>query len=249
MIQLPMHIFNIFSTSSRRYGIVLLYLFINMDLAQCFSVETDIHYFCKNNGYKYATFINFPSDKTPKIMSDSFLFGIRSRFVKDVNIKTIKTNHLDFLIIDFRNLQQKETIFNLISTHPVQRTLVIVENVETFESVVTENIKNSLFFLFDDNYKWKEVLVINGQIVINDIQLTKFGVASVEENLQGLNIETTSKTWSPAAFISDCNTEGLDCNYEGLLVDLMNFWGKNLNFTWNLKHSGDWGMAPISGKF
>ena len=244
-----MHIFYIFSTLSRRYGIVLLYLFINMNLAQCFSVETEILYFCKNNGYKYATFINFSSDKTPKIMSDSFLFGMRSRFVKDVNVKTIKTNHWDFLIIDFRNLQQKETIFNLISSHPVQRTLGIVENVETFESVVTENTKNSLFFLFDEKYKWKEVLVINGQFVMNDIQLTKFGVAIVEENLQGLNIETTSKTWSPAVFISGCNTEGLDCNYEGLLVDLMNFWGKKLNFTWNLKHSEDWGMTPISGKF
>ena len=148
-----------------------------MNLAQCFSVETEILYFCKNNGFKYATFVNFPSETTPKIMSDSFLFGIRSRFVKDVNVKTIKTNHLDFLIIDFRNLQQKEPIFNLINIHPVQRTLVIFENVETFESVVSENTNNSLFFLFDEKYKWKQVLVINGQIVMNDIQLTKFGVA------------------------------------------------------------------------
>ena len=243
-----MYIFYIFSTLGRRYGIVFLFLFINTNLAQCFPVETELLHFCKNNGYKYATFINFPRDKTPKIMSDSFLFGIRSRFVKDVNIKTTKTNHLDFLIIDFRNLQQKENIFNLISTHPVQRTLVIVKNIETFELVVSENSRNSLFFLFDEKYEWKEVLIINGQIVMNDIQLTKFGVAIVEENLQGLNIETTSKTWSPAVFISDCNTEGLDCNYEGLLVDLMNFWGKKLNFTWNLKHSEDWGMTPISGQ-
>ena len=243
-----MYIFYIFSTLNRKYGIVFLFLFININLAQCFSVETEIIYFCKNNGYKYATFINFSSDKAPKIMSDSFLVGIRSRFVKDVNVKTIKTNHWDFLIIDFRNLQQKETIFNLISTHLVQRTLGIVENVQTFESVVPENTRNSLFFLFDEKYKWKQVLVINEQIVMNDIQLTKFGVAIVEENLQGLNIETISKTWSPVVFISDCNNEGLECNYEGLLVDLMTFWGKKLNFTWNLKQGEDWGMTPISGQ-
>ena len=88
-----------------------------------------------------------------------------------------------------------------------------------FLSIFTRTIS----FLFDEKYKWKQVLVINEQIVMNDIQLTKFGVAIVEENLQGLNIETISKTWSPVVFISDCNTEGLECNYEGLLVDLMNF--------------------------
>ena len=70
----------------------------------------------------------------------------------------------------------------------------------------------------------------------------------VEEDLQGIQITTTSSTWSPYVIISGCNSQGIQCNYQGPLVDLMNFWSKKLNFTWSLHENKDWGLMPKSGK-
>ena len=61
----------------------------------------------------------------------------------------------------------------------------------------------------------------------------------------------TALSWEPFISIYDCNSFGENCNYHGLLVDLMDFWSKSLNFTWDIYKDtdGDWGSYPKSGPF
>ena len=86
---------------------------------------------------------------------------------------------------------------------------------------------------------------------MNDINFDKNGLALIEENFQGINLEATTLDWHPYVYISDCNYAGKNCKYQGFLIDLMNIWGKNLNFTLTIYQDkkGDWGTTPKSGTF
>ena len=55
--------------------------------------------------------------------------------------------------------------------------------------------------------------------------------------------------WSPYIYVSHCNHIGLNCKFEGYLIDLVNIWGKELNFTLTIHQDteGDWGTTPKSG--
>ena len=144
-----------------------------------------------------------------------------------------------------------EEVPSLINTHGIKRSLVLVHDIQAFELLFARYLLNSLFYIYQiKESKWKQVLILNGnsQIVFNDIDFNKNGLIVVKENLQGIQITTTSLTWSPYAFISDCNSKGLQCKYQGPLVDLMNFWSKKLNFTWSLHENKDWGLMPKSGR-
>ena len=88
------------------------------------------------------------------------------------------------------------------------------------------------------------------KVILNDINFDKNGLALVTEDFQGINLMAKTLPWSPYIYISHCNLVGLNCKYKGYLIDLMNIWGKKLNFTLTIHQDTerDWGTTPKSGK-
>ena len=143
------------------------------------------------------------------------------------------------------------TTLALISKHKVQKSVLIFKDFQLFKSLASNLPTNSLFYLYTEDSKWKQILTLNNnpKIVINDVTFNALGFAELNENLQQLKLVPTSLSWSPYIKISDCNLSGRNCNYKGMLVDYMNIWSSHLNFTWDLKEDvrKDWGMEPRSG--
>ena len=88
-------------------------------------------------------------------------------------------------------------------------------------------------------------------VIINDIDFDKNGKAVVKEDFQGIDLKAVTLPWSPYIIISNCNSAGLRCEYSGYLIELMEIWGKNLNFTMTIDQdpTGDWGTTPKSGTY
>ena len=47
----------------------------------------------------------------------------------------------------------------------------------------------------------------------------------------------------------NCNLQGRQCENSGLLIDMMEVWAKDFNFTWDIyaPPDNDWGLFPVSG--
>ena len=60
-------------------------------------------------------------------------------------------------------------------------------------------------------------------------------------------IVATSLSWMPFIGHSDCDENGRRCTNRGLLVDLMNTFAKQFNFTWDIYADldNDWGLFPL----
>ena len=220
--------------------------FLCILIGHCCGEMKEIISFCHDNGYKHLTFVKISKLEIYEGMSLSFKYGIQSRFSSNYQPKL---SPKDFLILNLRNFEDFDKALNLISSHEIQRSLAIVDDFEIFKIAAKNHMKNSLFYIYHDQ-NWKQALIINGnpQVVINDISFRDNGLAIIQHDLQGLKLITTSMTWNPQVIISACDSQGLDCNYEGFLVDLMNLWSKKLNYTWKIHQNEDWGLIPKSGK-
>ena len=125
------------------------------------------------------------------------------------------------------------------------------------KSIMQNEKENYLFYLFniqnDDEWSWHSVLSIKGvdQIVINPLIIDKKGKYVSKFDLQGLKIVSPNLSWDPFINLLNCNEKGFECQDIGLLVDLMNVWAQELNFTWTSYRdiNNDWGLFPKSGKF
>ena len=121
--------------------------------------------FCKNNGYKFATFVNFGPKYDWNIKKMAAKNGIQVRFINELTEVQQNLIALDFLIVNFTKFISDGSfieILELIHKHEVQRSLVVVESIETFKTVASQHQKNALFYLYDvANVMWKKVLTIN----------------------------------------------------------------------------------------
>ena len=121
--------------------------------------------FCKNNGYKFATFVNFGPKYDWNIKKMAAKIGIQVRFINELTEVQQNLIALDFLIVNFTKFISDGSfieILELIHKHEVQRSLVVVESIETFKTVASQHQKNALFYLYDvANVNWKKVLTIN----------------------------------------------------------------------------------------
>ena len=121
--------------------------------------------FCKNNGYKFATFVNFGPKYDWNIKKMAAKNGIQVRFINELTEVQQNLIALDFLIVNFTKFISDGSfieILELIHKHEVQRSLVVVESIETFKTVASQHQKNALFYLYDvANVNWKKVLTIN----------------------------------------------------------------------------------------
>ena len=211
---------------------------------------TDIISFCKNNGYKFLTYIDLNQTNTKSFLRIAWKHGVSARIFKNSNIVP---DIIDFLIVSHPNLDQFTKVLSLISNHKVQKSLLIINNLEDFQALVSKTLNENhmltgLFYLYTEYSNWKQVLIVqrNTRVIINEVEYHKnTSIVKLNENLQQLELVPTTLSWPPyVKFNSSCNSNGRNCSYEGMLVDCMNIWSKHLNFTWDLQNNtkGDWGI-------
>ena len=146
-------------------------------------------------------------------------------------------------------------LLNFIQKHNRQKSIVIVNNYQLEDFQAMSNFHNSLFYLltfeFPSAFTWYTVMTFHNssQMVMNIISFDKNGLAIEDYNLHGYEIVASSLDWMPFISHKDCNPNGLKCHNSGLLVDLMESWAKDFNFTWDIMagYGDDWGLQPKSG--
>ena len=148
-------------------------------------------------------------------------------------------------------------LLNFIQKHKRQKSIVIVNNYQLEDFQAMSNFHNSLFYLmtfeFPSAFTWYTVMTFydSSQMIMNKILFGENGLAIEDYNLHGYEIVATSLDWMPFISHKYCNPNGRKCHNSGLLVDQMNSWAKDFNFTWDImaRYGNDWGLQPKSGIF
>ena len=97
-------------------------------------------------------------------------------------------------------------------------------------------------------------------MIESELSFSQDGIIKENFNLQGNKIIPSGLTWNPYLDLKECNSEGRQCQKNGLLVDLMDSWAQGYNFTWDVyeDQTGSWshhfndvvqGNYPISLSF
>ena len=159
---------------------------------------------------------------------------------------------LVFLQIENKNI---DFILESIHQHKRQKSVVAM-NQQQFEEFGKKVFpKNSYFYLLrfqsPSDFNWYTVMTFynSSKIIINKIHFNKNGLAIEDYNMHGYEIVATSLDWQPFIAHKNCNENGRKCQNFGLLVDQMNIWAKNFNFSWDIMagYGNDWGLFPKSG--
>ena len=81
------------------------------------------------------------------------------------------------------------------------------------------------------------------EIVVDTMEFDSKGRFLETIDLQGLPITATSLEWPPYISIENCSKSGY-------LVEFMDIWARELNFTWDIYAdvNNSWGLDPIEGK-
>ena len=99
---------------------------------------------------------------------------------------------------------------------------------------------------------WRQILTLNHEpkVVIDSMEFDYKGRFLEKIDLQGLPITATSLEWPPYISIENCNNIGTNCSKSGYLVEFMDIWARELNFTWDIYAdiNNSWGLDPIEGK-
>ena len=69
--------------------------------------------------------------------------------------------------------------------------------------------------------------------------------------LGGIQIQSMSLPWSPYLVQDNCQANGITCDSEGYLIDIVEMAGRLFNFTYvSLRDpNNDWGVTPKSGPY
>ena len=88
------------------------------------------------------------------------------------------------------------------------------------------------------------------EIVVDTMEFDSKGRFLETIDLQGLPITATSLEWPPYISIENCTNIGTNCSKSGYLVEFMDIWARELNFTWDIYAdvNNSWGLDPIEGK-
>ena len=163
---------------------------------------------------------------------------------------------MDTVIFDLTNQKYlKPSLQVYIHIHKRQKAIVIVNNhqLENFQEMSV--FYNSLFYLltidFPSTFTWYTVMTFHdsSHMIMNRILFDKNGLAIEDYNLHGYEIVAATLDWMPFSSHKNCNSMGRKCQNSGLLVDQMNVWAQDFNFTWDVMtgFDNDWGLRPKSG--
>ena len=99
-------------------GIILFLLIYNIIEIRSAKTDpyTEIISFCKNNGFKFLTYVNLNETNTKSFLKIAWKLGISARSFKHSDIVP---NLIDFLIVSHPNSDQFKNILSLITKHKV----------------------------------------------------------------------------------------------------------------------------------
>ena len=186
----------------------------------------------------------------------AFNHNLRIKVVNTEEELFSSTGNMDTVVFNLRNKKFfKPILLEYIHKHKRQKSIVIINNNQLEDFQAMSNFDSSLFYLltfeFPSAFMWYMVMTFSdsSQIIMNKIVFGENGLAIEDYNLHGYEIVATSLDWMPFISHKYCNPNGRKCTNSGLLVDQMNSWAKDFNFTWDIMagYGNDWGMQPKSG--
>ena len=126
-----------------------------------------------------------------------------------------------------------------------------------FQNVSKNFAKNCFFYLLQYDPAelpvWYTVIIqnYNSQIIMNKIEFEPDGKIIEDYDFQGVELVGSTLAWDPIIAYTKCDDKGRKCDSYGLIVDLIEMWSKDYNFTWDIftgYPDNDWGTDPKSGK-
>ncbi len=212
---------------------------------------TEISTFCHENGLKLIS-IQEPFKINRKFQLMKALFKNGSMVTSQEDQEATE--------IYFDDSCNNETFEKILNRRILKSILVTKQsNLDCLEQFLQQSKKSSSFYLAleqiqNSPLKWFHFLTLqnSSQVVKNQVTFDDFGRIKKIHNLQGLQIIATALSWPPSIIVEDCNRFGRACKTKhGFLVDLMNIWSAQLNFTWDIYKdvNNDWGEKPKSGHF
>lgn len=224
---------------------------LTFSTAKCSVLFEEVAKFCIENGYKFVTFIDSSTG-----LKEAYKYGLRARYL---NLESAELDQeMDFAILQF-NLSKTEHYLNYIHTRKIRRSLIILpsDELEIFLRDVENLMENSYFYLAslheEKSLKWHFVITLkhSSHVIVNDLIFDEQGRIIEKYDLQGHQIVATSLSWSPYIKNENCDESGRNCTNTGLLVDFMQIWARDFNFTWDIYADvdGDWGINPVSGPY
>ena len=236
-----------------KIGIIMI-----LRIAVTVSYHEELTEFCHNNGMKFLSF--WIEDESPKvekfILKRSFGNDLRSRIVDDLSPFTfLSVYNIDTLIFISNKFK---FILEAIHNHRIQKSILVIGKNEliTFHNVAKQFAKNCYFYVLQyDSTKtsivWYSVIILNesSDIIINKIEFGHNGKIYENHDFHGHELVGTTLPWMPFIGLSNCDQNGQSCDSYGILADMIDYWSKEFNFTWDVFAGySDWGLAPISGK-
>ena len=192
-------------------------------------------------------------------MSLAFNHNLRIKIVntEDLDLFSFSsTGNMDTVVFDLINKKYfKPIILEYIHKHKRQKSIIIINHHQLEDFQAMSILHDSLFYLltfeFPLSFNWYTVMTFydSSQMIMNKILFGEDGLAIENYNLNGYEIVATSLDWMPFISHKNCNPNGRKCHNSGLLVDQMNIWAKDFNFTWDIMagYGSDWGLTPKSG--
>ena len=236
-------------------------IFIWLDIGLASSYHKEVTKFCHNNGMNYLSFWSHEKKLEVKknVLKSSFSNNLRSRIVEDLShFSYLSLSNIDTLI--FRS-NQFQFVLEAIHEHKIQKSILVMAKNETknFQNIAESFSKNCYFYLLQYDHPdlsvWYTVIILNhkSQIIMNKIEFETDGKIIEDYDFKGMEIVATALAWDPIIAYTKCDNKGRNCNSYGILVDLIDMWSKDYNFTWDIftGYPGidwGWGTAPKSGK-
>ena len=234
-------------------------ILIWLDVGIVLSYHKEVTKFCSNNGMNFLSFwghVKLPEVKR-YLLKTSFVNNLRSRIVEDLShFSFLSSSNIDTLVFISNKFQ---FILEAIHEHKIQRSILVIGKNETneFQNVAENFSKNCYFYLLQydhpDVFVWYTVIIQNYkfQIIMNKIEFEADGKIIEDYDFQGMNLLATTLAWDPIIAYTKCDDKGRNCDSYGMLVELIETWSKDYNFTWDIftgYPDNDWGMSPKSGK-
>ena len=233
-------------------------IFIWLDVGIALSCHKEVTSFCSNNGMNFLSF--WGHEKLPEVkryqLKSSFVNNIRSRIVEDLShFSFLSSSNIDTLVFVSNKFQ---LVLEAIHEHKIQRSILVIgkNEMNEFQNIAKKFSKNCYFYLLQydhaDSSVWYTVIILNHkfQIIMNKIEFEPDGKIIEDYDFQGMELVGTTLPWDPIITYTKCDNKGRNCDSYGVLVNLIEMWSKDYNFTWDIftGYDNDWGTIPKSGK-
>ena len=216
--------------------------------------------FCSSNGSRFVSFLkNTTNHEKKNILKEANRNEIRSRFLSSAKIEQNIEVFTDTIVIFNEADFDLENSLKLIQSRKILKSILVLkeDRMDTLRTYIENAKSSSLFYLLsfnETNLNWYQVFILKDlfttDIVINELEFDSLGRVVENYDLKGIKIHTNTMDWIPFISLADCDKRGMNCNSYGSYVDLMNFWARDFNFTWEAHDNinKDWGLKPKSGK-